>query len=170
MTPGAGHQTWERLSLARNLGIGMGNDARLRVKLHPGEAMTLTRVSVNEEKLVYVLLAGRKRKYTNGRSRVVYIGTTKRGIQRIASSVASKAGEILAEHGVRELHVRIITCRPRPRVKTWLKLERALLLTFREIYGQIPLYNQQGKKMREDDEFLYFGRTRVRGIVKSFES
>lgn len=119
---------------------------RLKISLKRGAAITVNRISVGKLTLVYVLLADKKIQYKTGRSRVVYIGTTKNGIDRVAQSVATKAEEVLeGMWGVWELEARIVTCTPRQNVKSWHKLERAMLLTFREIFGQIPACNTQGK-------------------------
>lgn len=131
--------------------------------------MTVRRIDVTRETLVYVLVASRKQQYTYGNSQIVYIGTTRRGINRIASSVAQRAKDVLALHGVKDFEVRVVTCQPRQRVKTWRKLERALLLRFRERYGKVPLLNKQGPKMRESDEFDYFTRSRLDEILDGLE-
>ena len=41
-----------------------------------------------------------------------------------------------------------------------MKLERGLLLTFREKFGDIPIGNTQGKKMKPIDEMDFFTRRR----------
>ncbi len=139
---------------------------RLTVSLKLKHAMQLTRVSIGGKKLVYVILAKRSLKYPWDRSRVVYIGTTKKGVSRIAQSVAARAQDVLSLHGVREFTVRIVTCPPRPNVKTWEKLERAFLLVFRHKYGALPKCNTQGKKMKERDEFKYFKRDRLEKVLE----
>lgn len=48
--------------------------------------MEVNRVTVGKDKLVYVILQDKKMQYPEGRSRVVYIGTTKNGGARIATS------------------------------------------------------------------------------------
>ncbi|MFH1892667.1 MAG: hypothetical protein ABIK83_08320 [Candidatus Zixiibacteriota bacterium] len=138
---------------------------RLTVTLKPTHAMTVTRVSLGDKKLVYVILAQRKLKYLWGRSRIAYIGTTKNGMPRFAQSAAAKAEAVLGRHGVTEMEVRIITCAARQRVKTWVKLERALLLGFREKYGKVPLCNKSGKKMKRTDEHEYFAPERIKSIL-----
>jgi hypothetical protein len=105
-------------------------------------------------------------KYPNGKSRVAYIGTTKRGIRRVASSAARHADEILSLRGVRSFDARVVTCQPRQRVKTWLVLERALLVVFRELYGSQPRCNSHGKKFKARDEFEYFRHKRIREIIE----
>lgn len=138
---------------------------KLRVSLNRRPAMHVTKVSIGKDKLVYAILADKKVSYPTGRSRVVYLGTTKKGIGRIARSVAARAKDILDIHGVQEFTVRVITCHPRKNVKTWFKLERAMLLVFKDIYGKIPRCNKQGKRMKERDEFKYFRRKRIERIL-----
>jgi len=50
-------------------------------------------------------------------------------------------------------------------METWKKLERALLLTFRQEYGDVPKCNTQGKRMRWRDERNYFTEGRLRTIL-----
>jgi len=108
----------------------------------------------------------KKIKYPTGRSRIAYIGTTKKGIERISQSVAARADNVLGIHGVDEFKARVVTCKPRQNVKTWQKLERALLLMFKECYGQVPKLNVHGKKMQETDEFEYFVKKRIQTIIE----
>ena len=138
---------------------------RLQLSLKRGEAMRVTPVAVGKDKLVYILVADKKLKYPDGRSRIAYIGTTQKGISRIARSIAIRADDILSLHGVREFHARVVTCPPRQNVRTWHKLERALLIEFREMYGDVPHCNTQGNKMKETDEFEYFRLRAVRRVI-----
>lgn len=141
--------------------------ATLTVKKHKGIALEVHRLAIKVDKLVYVLLTNKKVKYNYGRSRVVYIGTTKKGARRIMQSAAVKSGELLEGYGMKTLEARIITCQRRQGVESWKKLERALLLEFRGYYGEVPIGNNQGKGIRERDEFKYFRRSRIRSIVVS---
>jgi hypothetical protein len=130
-------------------------------------ALEVTRIAIGGDKLVYILLADRRFAYPHGsKSLVAYIGTTKSGIARIAGSAAERAEEILNRHGVKKVTARVISCAPRQKVKTWLKLERALLLQFRSEYGSVPKCNKQGKRLVEGDEFSYFSRDAVRKILQ----
>ena len=138
---------------------------RLRVSLKRDEALRATRVTVGRKKLVYLLIADKRLKYKSGKSRIAYIGTTKKGVARIAQSAAARAEDILKLHGVRTFHARILTCNPRQRVKTWIKLERGLLLCFRERFGEVPKCNSHGKRMKEVDEFYYFARRHLTNII-----
>jgi len=141
----------------------MGN--RLSISLKRDEALRATRVTIGKLRLVYVLVADKPQRYREGRSRIVYIGTTKKGVARVAQSAAARAEEILSLHGVRAFEARIVTCSPRQNVATWRKLERALLLGFRERFGQVPRCNSHGKKMRVTDEFGYFAKKRILSII-----
>jgi hypothetical protein len=136
---------------------------RLQLSLKHEAALTATRVSIGKKKLAYVLVADRRLRYLKGRSCVAYIGTTRKGVSRIARSVARRANDILALRGVRSFHARVITCPPRRNVSTWLKLERALLIGFKEKFGEIPKCNSHGNSMKETDEFRYFRR---RGVLR----
>lgn len=64
---------------------------RIKLSLKRDEALRATRVTVGKMKLVYLLIADKRLKYKNGKSRIVYIGTTKKGVARIAQSAASRA-------------------------------------------------------------------------------
>jgi hypothetical protein len=76
-----------------------------------------------------------------------------------------RAEDILSLHGVRTFQARIVTCKPRSGVETWKKLERAMLLKFREIFGEVPECKFKGKKMKGSDEFRYFGNTGVKKVI-----
>jgi len=139
---------------------------RLNVRLEKQHVMKVSRVRVRR-KLVYVILAEKALRYPWGRSRIAYIGTTEKGMARIAQSVAARADQVLSIHGVREFEVRILTCGARRNVKTWVKLERALLLVFRQKYGALPKCNKVGKHARARDEFSYFRRERLEHLLEA---
>lgn len=128
--------------------------------------MQVTRIALGKKKLVYVIRAQKSLRYPWGRSRIAYIGTTKHGMARFAQSAAAKAESVLNLYGVREMEVSIITCGSRPNVKTWVKLERALLFVFRRTYGDIPKCNTVGKGFREKDEFRYVSPRRVERVLQ----
>lgn len=140
---------------------------RLGVSLKARPALHVTRVSLDNKKMVYVIVASKKLRYRHGtRSQIAYIGTTRNGASRMAQSAASLTDRVLRRHGVKSFDVRVITCHPRQGVKTWRKLERALLLVFRETYGRVPECNTQGKRIRELDEFKYFSKERLRKMLR----
>jgi hypothetical protein len=136
--------------------------SRLRVSLN---ILTLSRFSTSQPTLVYILTTNKYLKYTYGRSVIAYIGTTKRGLKRIAESVADKAEDVLRKHGVRSLNAHIVTCRGRRGAKVWHKLERALIITFREKHGEVPRCNGQGKGWQWQDELKYFNQASLRAVI-----
>jgi hypothetical protein len=139
---------------------------RIKLSLKRDPAIQATRVSIGRLKLVYVLIADKRLKYPMGKSRIAYIGTTKKGAARIAQSVAGRAQAIFRLRGVHSFHARVITCRPRRNVKTWIKLERALLVAFKKQYGDVPECNTHGVKMKERDVFRIFSRAGVKSIIE----
>jgi hypothetical protein len=140
---------------------------RVSIVLKPKYAMVVTRIALGRKKLVYVILAQKALKYPWGRSRIAYIGTTKKGMSRFAQSATAKADDVLKLHGVREMEVRVIRCGAIPNVQTWVKLERAMIFTFRRLYGDIPKCNKVGKGFRERDEFRYVSSRRVESVLRS---
>jgi hypothetical protein len=139
---------------------------RLKLALHRDHALEVTRVTIGKAKLVYILIADKKLRYELGKSRIAYIGTTKKGAARVAQSIAARADDILNIHGVRSFHARVVTCRPRKHVKTWHKLERGLLIVFKEMFGEIPMCNTQGKNMKRTSEFKLFGENGIRLVIE----
>lgn len=124
-------------------------------------------MTLGTAKMVYIIVASKPVHYHfRTRSRVVYIGTTKSGAHRIAQSAARLTDRILGRYGIKTFDVRVVTCRPKQNVKTWTKLERAFLLAFREMHGDVPEFNVQGKNIVETDEFKYFSRERLREILR----
>lgn len=142
----------------------------LTVQTSKKPAVTITRTATKKNELVYVAVANKKIAYLTGKSRIVYIGTTKNGAQRIAASAAAKAGQMLGQHGVKHLEFFVITSTSMAGVKTWHKLERGLLLAFKDRYGQPPKCNIVGKKMRWTDELTYFTRSRLDGLIDHYSS
>lgn len=127
-------------------------------------------VSLSSEKLVYVIRLDKRIQYPLGSSHVAYIGSTEKGVSRMAESAAKKAHACLTRYGVKEFNVYVITSPGRPGAKAWWrKLERALLIAFRQRYGNIPEENTQGRNFIETDEFEMFSRDRVMEILRDIE-
>jgi len=144
----------------------MPNVKRSPISLKKKPAFSVSRVSIGDDRLVYVMVADKKFKYPNERSRIVYIGTTKNGVFRVTNSIAERAEDILLEHGVESFDVRIVTCHARQRVKMWHRLEQAMLVIFREINGASPLCNADTAGVNEGNVFDLFSRARVRRILE----
>lgn len=139
---------------------------RNSVRLRPDEAMQVSRIALGADKLVYAIVASKRLKYPNGRSRIAYIGTTKKGISRIASSVAERSDSVLNLHGVKSFTVRVLTCKPRQKVRTWFKLEHALLWVFKEHFGEVPKCNSPKRTKTAGDVFKYFSKA---GLLTKIE-
>jgi hypothetical protein len=139
---------------------------RSRISLKKREAMVVDRVSIGKLKLAYMICADRKIKYKDGRSRIVYIGTTKKGINRFSQSAATRFDSVFQLKKIDRFMVYIVTCTPRQHVKTWHKLERALLLVFKEMFGTVPECNSHGKNYSWRGEDLLFARSRLETIIE----
>jgi len=147
----------------------------LRVKYNSTPVMTVRRSKHWTKKMVYIVLADRRVRYHFGRSRVIYIGTTKRGEGRPASNAASKSLKAFEGreklHGVKSTEVRILTCQKKQNVPTWEFLESALLVVFRNLYGELPEFNKKLEKFRRvEDVDDYFREKRLRAIIRGFEN
>jgi hypothetical protein len=66
---------------------------------------------------------------------------------------------------MKHLDLIIVLCTRRQGVETWRKLERALIIRFRERFGAIPKGNNQGKNMHWRDELDYFATKRLDKIL-----
>lgn len=138
---------------------------KLSIKYRRPAALIINRVAFRDKKLVYVARANKKLSYRLGRSRIVYFGTTKKGVRRIASSAAWKGADVLFEYGVKHLELIVVICGKTQGVETWKKLERALIIRFRERFGDPPKANNTGFNMRWRDERNYFTDTKLDKII-----
>lgn len=80
---------------------------RLTIKTYRKPAVIINRSAVVTERLVYIAVANKSLRYRYGRSRIVYIGTTKAGASRIAASAAAKAKKMLGLGAARSPAARI---------------------------------------------------------------
>lgn len=142
----------------------------LTVQTTSKPAVTITRTATKASELVYIAVANKAIKYPSGSSKIVYIGTTKNGASRIAASAAAKANQMLGLHGVRNLELYVVTSSSMAKVKTWHKLERGLILAFKEIYGEPPKCNVVGKNMRWTDELEFFTHRRLTGVISQYSA
>jgi hypothetical protein len=130
-------------------------------------AMTVFKTRYWKPRMVYVLRADKAIRYEKGRSRIVYIGETKRGTRRPAGSAASKAMRTFGVlPGIRRIDVHPLTFRGIQSVRMWEILERDLLATFKVAHGEIPFYNRQGKgKKFSVDRITYFRKSRLEKVI-----
>ena len=147
-------------------------DSRLRVS-NPKFAMKVDRNAIGQEHLVYVLLADRLLKYPKDDSKIAYIGTTMRGIARIAGSAASRADPLLnpktkvdgIPQGIKSFDVQFVSTKNHPELKSWELLERAMLIKFSSDFGRVPYLNRHGQGFRVLREFEVFSEDRIRKIL-----
>ncbi len=146
--------------------------SKLRVTYKPKPAMRVNRSSLWSKKMVYVVLADRAIPYANGRSRVIYIGTTKKGESRPASNAASKSLSAFDElRGVKSTEVNLLVSQKRRNVETWAKLESALLVVFRALYGVLPRFNKRLEEFRRLEQVeKYFHSKRLIRVLRNFEN
>jgi hypothetical protein len=142
----------------------------MRIQLAKKSAMTVHRRILTKDRIVYLLVGKKTFKYRGGRSRIAYIGTSKRGARRIASSAAQRADEVFSKWGSRQMEVFIASCSARPGLKSWAYLERALLAQFLAWYHQLPFCNKQGKKFKFDEKLQkMFKLKALYGILMRFD-
>ena len=142
------------------------------MKAHVGSkpVMTVHRRILKKKTLVYLLVGRTAIRYADGRSRVVYIGTTSKGASRIAKSAAFRAEQILAQRGFRNMDVYVVTCPPVGGLKSWIQLEKALLAAFRGLYHEKPLCNQKGNRYRWNKKLSkHFSRDGLENILLRFD-
>ena len=140
---------------------------KLRTRISSKPAIVITRSATRADKLVYVATANKQIKYKNGRSKIVYIGTTKTGAKRIAQSAASKAEKMLSIHGVSALEFHTVVVRNSVKgLKSWRLLERALILRFREVHSETPKCNVVGKRMKWRHERKYLSYDKLDTILQ----
>lgn len=128
-----------------------------------GKTLHADRIAIGEESFVYVFVANRPYAYKpgkDGKSRIVYMGTASRGLRRVVDSVFDRSQTIFG-WGTHSFDAYILTCRSRQHVQMWRKLERALLLAFKEKYGRTPKANADVKKMGGANAFRYFSKRRI---------
>ena len=142
----------------------------MRVHLASDTAMTVHRRILTKDRIVYLLVGKKPFKYRGGKSHIAYIGTSKRGARRIASSAAHRADEVFSKWGSRQMDVFIASSEARPGLKSWKYLERALLALFLARYQQLPFCNKQGKKYKFDEKLQkLFKYKKLYGILSEFD-
>jgi hypothetical protein len=120
--------------------------------------------------MVYILVADRSFRYSNGRrSQIIYIGTTGKGARRPATSAVDKASEAFGQlRGVKKIEVHIVTCRGRRAMRTWKHLESSLLAVFRDRYWKLPEYNRKKGSVRYAEDVSLFRTNALQKILQRF--
>ena len=142
----------------------------MRISHNRDSVMSIDRKIGRRDKLVYLLLAPKPQKYLRGKSRIVYVGTTEKGISRIASSVATRSEAIFSRRGIRTIEVQVVWSAPLRGIRSWRLLERAILAEFLSFYGALPDCNRQGKHYKWDPKVSrYFKRNAVTNLLSQFD-
>lgn len=80
----------------------MPNNRRINISIKRESALHATRISIGKLKLVYVLVADRRLQYPKRKSRIAYIGTTKRDCGEWRAVL--RCGQIRSWHSVAYVH------------------------------------------------------------------
>lgn len=124
---------------------------KLRVRCSKSPLFVMSRHSQwMKKRIAYIIAISKPRKYKYGRSRIIYIGTSKVGVNRLAASASHRGRDAFKElRGVKTISVHIVTCTSRRSLKTWAKLEASLLDSFFRTYGALPHYNKRKPAQRD---------------------
>ncbi len=142
--------------------------ALCKLSTNGGSILSVDRSALAADEFVYIGVVNKAVKYPHGDSRIVYIGRTTKGVSRVAKSAADRAGKLLDIHGLTKLDYYVVKVKPIKNMEEIKKLERALLIKFREMKGQVPLGNTAGKKMRWKDEKQFFTDKRLESILDKY--
>lgn len=119
--------------------------------------LTINRVGRSDTRLVYFLYVDCLLHYPIRPSRIVYIGATTTGVERIAKSAAYRAGDVFHRFGAERIDASALVIKPLRRARDWERiLERALILEFRDAFGSAPTCNVQGRMTVRREEHLYY--------------
>jgi hypothetical protein len=108
---------------------------RRRINQEFDPVLSVHIAATKTKRLVYLLVAHKPIRYGKYRSRIVYVGTTGRGVSRIASSASSRIVQAVDEiRGLQRLDAYVVWARSKRGQQTkqgthfWKILERAILL------------------------------------------
>lgn len=125
--------------------------AKITVRKIKTIALIINRPATEESDFVYIAVANKLIEYPSGaKSKIVYIGQTKKGAFRLATSAATRAYKLLFSHGISSLTYYILVPKGHQGTSSWKLLETALLSEFKSMYGAVPKANIQGKKYNFD--------------------
>jgi hypothetical protein len=140
---------------------------KLGAKLHHAEVLVVDRSAIRAKHLVYLLVADKPERYLWKKSPILYIGTTAKGVARVAASAAHRADDILARYGTRRFAVRVATCSARAGVPTWKVLEKDLIRRFKAKHGEVPVLNEW-KNLIPHHLSGYFSKRTLDKILREF--
>jgi hypothetical protein len=153
------------------------------IKLHKNHdpALVVERSTASPQSAVYLLVANKPLKYgANGKSKIVYVGKTDRGMKRVHESAAAKAGTIFKTStnpqgisGIVRLSAYTYSFAAPVNSQNWpwapsVMLERAFLIRFKAKYGVPPISNDQRNAMMATVEFQYFNISAIDNVLNTF--
>lgn len=142
-----------------------------KLKISTNPCLVIERQAFYTNKLVYILCANRKHRYPWGRSKIVYIGTTEKGADRVGNSVVNRGRDIFDHYGINQVKAFTVTCQRGKGMKYWpKKLESAFLYNFREYYGCIPILNKQCGPKRKEDVSINFSEAKIDRAISYFSN
>ena len=131
----------------------------------------VSREALRKEKICYLAVSNKDIEYPYRKSRIAYIGTSERGHKRMLESAGRIAGKVLQKYGITGIDFHVVSCRGKRGGRSWEWLEKALLLSFKGIYGSVPFANKQGKG--RNDEWGHclnrFNRESIERYLRKFE-
>ena len=140
----------------------------LTIAVGQKSALRIAREALKSNNLVYIAKANKKIKYRWGASKIAYIGETSAGVERITSSAADRAPEILNLHGFKYLDFFVVQPSSLQAVRTWEVLERDLIIIFKSMYGDIPIGNTQGDRLPFSALSGRFRREKLEKIITKY--
>lgn len=143
----------------------------LRVRASKESVLTIDHSRMWKERLVYILVANKRFKYRSGRrTHILYIGTTGKGAKRPATSAVAKAMATFSEvRGVKQIGVYLLNTASRRNVRSWQKLESALLAVFCQRYYELPKENKKRGEYVNEEDIRYFRRENLLKILRLLE-
>jgi len=132
----------------------------------------VSREALRKEKICYLAVLNKDIRYPHQKkSRIAYIGTSERGHKRILESASKIADKVFQEYGINDIDFYVVSCKGKRGGRSWEWLEKALLLSFKGIYGSVPFANKQGKG--RNDEWGHclnrFNRESIERYLRKFE-
>lgn len=141
---------------------------KLRIR-NGGIVVHVDRSIINYSNAVYLLVSPRLHAYPKGRTRILYIGRTRKGAERVLSSVSDRLWEAFPKlHGVDSLDVYIVDWKGRKALNSSRYAERAFLVAFRQLYGTVPRLNEMGKRMGTNGAFDWFNPDPIVRYLRQF--
>lgn len=128
---------------------------RYRISQPENPVLTVELEAGFNDQVVYLLVSNALQEYKYGKSRIVYVGRTDRGVKRIGESAADKIAQAY-DYDIAKIKAYVVYCNPQEGEGASLPdmLERALIIRFNQIFGQLPIFNKRGFKLGDEQEYF----------------